>query len=136
MRAHDHDRRSQAKVHRFKPATKLSLGGYDVDAFVNEESEEGSFDLRFELGQGLAISWGLPAAARDRMRLVLVDGAAYTVDEPVFYDDPFVANFPRVTFAGDGEPIQSVSVEVTTEPPRYQCVLPLRYRAPVELRWP
>jgi hypothetical protein len=25
---------------------------------------------------------------------VLVDGAAYTVDEPVFHDDPFVANFP------------------------------------------
>jgi hypothetical protein len=53
-----------------------------------------------------------------------------------FYDDPFVANFPRVTFAGDGEPIQSVSVEVTTEPPGYQCVLLLRNRAPVELRWP
>jgi aspartate carbamoyltransferase catalytic subunit len=32
--------------------------------------------------------------------------------------------------------LAELGVEVTTEPPRYQCVLPLRYRAPVELRWP
>lgn len=123
-------------VHRFKPTSKLELGEYDVDAFVIEELEDGDFDFRFELGLGLAIFWALPAGPNDRLRLAMVDGAAFHVDEPVLYADPYVANFPRVTFTGDGEPIQSVSIEVSTDPPRYQCVLMLTDRAPVELTWP
>lgn len=125
-------------VHRFRlpSANKPRLGGYDVDAFVIEEDEAGDFDFRFELGMGLGIYWALPAALGDRLRLFHVDGAAYTVDEPELYEDPFVAAFGPRTFEGNGAPIQSVTVELTEQPPGYVCVVFTTGRAPVELRWP
>lgn len=123
-------------MHRVSPSPKPHLGGYDVDAFVIEESQDGDFDFRFELGRGLSIFWALPAGLGDRLRLFHVDGAAYTVDEPELYADPFVAAFPRTTFQFDGAPIESVTIELTVEPPSYQCVVMCAGRAPVELRWP
>lgn len=101
-----------------------------------EQDESADFDFRFELGQGLGIFWALPAGQGDRLRLLHVDGAAYTVDEPELYADPFVAELPRMTFESNGQPIKSVSIELHADPPSYSCVLLLTDRAPVELRWP
>lgn len=125
-------------VHRFTlpSQNKPQVGGYDLDAFVIEEDEHGDFDFRFELGRGLGIYWALPAGLGERLRLLHVDGAAYTVDEPELFADPFVADFARMTFESDGKPIKSVSIELHANPPSYSCVLVLINRAPVELRWP
>jgi hypothetical protein len=124
-------------VHRFRPPSpKPQIGGYDLDAFVIEEDEAGDFDFRFELGMGLGIFWALPAALGDRLRLLHVDGAAYTVDEPELSADPFVATFGPLTFQGNGAPIVSVTIELTENPPGYACVVFPTGRAPVELRWP
>lgn len=125
-------------IHRFRlpSENKPQVGGYDLDAFVIEEDEHGDFDFRFELGRGLGIYWALPAALGDRLRLFHVDGAAYTVDEPELFADPFVAEVPRMTFESEGKPIKSVSIELHEKPASYSCVLVLEGRAPVELRWP
>ena len=121
-------------IHRFRPPEpKPQVGDSDLDAFVIDEDEAGDFDFRFELGMGLGIFWALPAGLGDRLRLLHVDGAAYTVDEPELYADPFVANFGPITFEENG---MSVTVELTESPPSYVCVVFAKGRAPVELRWP
>lgn len=92
-------------IHRFSPPTpKPQISGYDLDRFVIEEDEAGDFDFRFELGMGLGIFWALPAALGDRLRLFHVDGAAYTVDEPELYEDPFVGTFGPSRFRATARP--------------------------------
>src|SRR5687767_1396315 len=84
------------RAHRFRPPIPVSLGGYELDAFVVEEDDDAQLDFRFELGRGLGIFWALPAGRHDRLRLLHVDGAAYTVDEPVLIQDPWVCELPRL----------------------------------------
>lgn len=113
----------------------MKVGEYDVDAFVLEVDDDGSFDFRLELGSGLAIFWALPAAPGDRLRLVLVEHAAMHVDEPDLREDPFVADFPRTTWQGSGD-VEHVTLELNHTPPRYQCVVMPKGRAPVVIEWP
>lgn len=105
---------------------KPRCGDYDLDAFVVELDGD-TLDFRFELGRGLGIYWALPAARGDRLRLFHVDGAAYSVDEPVLYADPFAFDFPHREWRGelgqlhDGSTVLAVAIEVTAEPARYRC---------------
>lgn len=120
------------RAHHFAPPgkEKPAVGEYDLDAFAVEyDDETGALDFRFHLGQGLAIFWALPAGKNDRLRLPLVDGAAFTVDEPVLYADPFVADLPRLEWSGLSLPVglerrlRKVAVELSSAPPRYRCEL-------------
>ena len=103
-----------------------------------EEADQGSLDFRLELGSGLGIYWALPAAPNDRLRLLHVDGAAYSVDAPELIDDPWGCEFPELRWAGLNTPLSggrtllSVSIEVT--PHSYRCVLELDTEARV-LSW-
>lgn len=113
-------------VVRLKPAARLQCGGYDLDRLV-VELDDAELDFRFELGMGLAIYWALPAAPGDRLRLVMVDGAAFHVDEPVLEADPFVFDLARTSWSGelgqlhDGSIVVRVSIEATTRPAAYHC---------------
>lgn len=105
---------------------RLRCGDYDLDALV-VELDAGTLDFRFELGQGLGIFWALPAAPGDRLRLLHVDGAAYTVDEPTLCADPFVFDLPRSEWRGelgrlaDGSTVIAVAVEAGADPAHYRC---------------
>jgi len=111
-------------VVRMRLPAGVDRGEYDLDAFVIEQVDDGAIDFRFELGRGLGIYWALPAARGDRLRLFEVDGAAYTVDEPVLTKDPFVFDFPRRAWTGelgaihDG-PVTAVAIEVAGD--TYRC---------------
>lgn len=102
-------------VVRLTPPTKLSCGGYDLDAFV-VELDDGTLDVRFELGRGISIYWALPAAPGDRLRRFHVDGAAYTVAEPELEADPFVFDLAWLAWRGelgvlgDGRTVTGVGV--------------------------
>lgn len=116
-----------SRAHRFKPPVPLSLGGYDFDAFVVASGDALHLDFRFELGRGLGIFWALPAGRNDRLRLLHVDGAAYTVDEPVLMQDPWVCELPRlewlaqhISIEGGGR-LVAVAIEMHAQPPSYQC---------------
>ena len=63
---------------RLRPPTpRPTLGDYHLDAVAVEyDDDEGRFDFRFELGQGLGIYWALPIERNGRLRLAHVDGAA------------------------------------------------------------
>lgn len=126
------------RAYSFKPPPRTSAGNYDLDAFVVEEDDRGSLDFRFELGSGLGIYWALPAAPNYCLRLLHVDGAAYTVDEPELIDDPWACQLPQLRWGGlstpltGGRTLLSVSIEVT--PHSYRCVLELDTEARV-LSW-
>ncbi len=111
---------------RLAPPSKLACGTCDLDAFVIELDDD-SLDFRFELGAGLSILWALPAALGDRLRLIHVDGAAYWVDEPSVWEDPFVFDLPRTEWGGelgtlhDGSTVLAVSIAATATPASYRC---------------
>lgn len=112
----------------FSPPAKLEVGGYELDAVALEyDDATGALDFRLVLGGGLCIYWALPAAKGDRLRLALVDGAAFTVDEPVLTADPFVGDLPRLAWDGEGRALgpgrrlQTLAVELTATPPGYRC---------------
>ena len=115
------------RAHRFTPPVPLSLGGYAFDAFVVEDDDDAPhLSFRFELGRGLGIYWALPAGPNDRLRLVHVDAAAHTVDEPVVIEDPWVCELPRLEWPGQliplagGVRLVSVAIEMHEQPPSYQ----------------
>jgi hypothetical protein len=119
-------------VVRVKPPAGTRCGGYDLDAFVIEQVDDHAIDFRFELGNGLGIYWALPANAGDRLRLFEVDGAAYTVDEPVLHADPFVFDLPRLAWIGElgtlhgGVLVTAIAIEVAASPATYRCEITLR----------
>src|SRR4029453_4496862 len=50
-----------AQAAHLRPERKIEVCGYDLDAVAVEyDDDEGKFDFRFELGQGLGIYWALP----------------------------------------------------------------------------
>ena len=113
-----------------RPEGKPKLGEYDLDAVAVEYYEDtGEFDFRFELGEGLGIYWALPIERNGRLRLLHVDGAAYTVDEPELIDDPWICDLPRTEWRGelktfrDGTRLVSVVIEARSQPPWYRCRL-------------
>lgn len=127
-RASGHDARMATQAHHFPPPAKLEVGGYALDAVALEyDDETGALDFRLQLGGGLCIYWALPAAKDDRLRLALVDGAAFTVDEPVLTADPFVADLPRLEWDGEDRPLgpgrrlKRLALELTAAPPGYRC---------------
>ena len=116
------------KAYHFPPPAKLEVGGYELDAVALEyDDATGALDFRLHLGGGLCIYWALPAARDDRLRLALVDGAAFTVDEPEVIADPFVGDLPRLAWDGAGKPLgpgrrlKSLALELTAAPPGYRC---------------
>jgi hypothetical protein len=125
-------------MHHFEvPEPRPQVGQYTLDSFTIEEDEAGDFDFRLELGEGLSMYWALPAPGGDRLRLFLMGYVAADIDEPVMERDPFAADFGPMTLQGKpGAPIESVTIELTENPPGYVCVVFPRGRAPVELRWP
>ena len=120
------------RVVRVVPPPGTRCGAYDLDAFVVEQVDAGAIDFRFELGRGLGIFWALPAARGDRLRLFEVDGAAYTVDEPVLHEDPFVFELSRLAWSGElgtldgGAMVAAISIESTAAPEAYRCEITLR----------
>jgi len=125
---------SRTKVFRLDAPKEWSqLGEYTIDAIAIEYEEDGTgIDFRFELGKGLGIFWALPAPGGDRLRLLHVDGAAYTVDEPELYEDPCVYPFPKHVWTGelarvaDGSTFVRVELETSVDPPSYRCAVALR----------
>jgi len=118
---------------RFRPEQKPVLGDYDLDAIAIEYYDDtGQFDFRFELGRGLGIYWALPIARNGRLRLMHVDGAAYTVDEPELIADPWICDLPRTEWRGelgtfaDGTRLLAVAIEAGSQPPRYRCEIAVR----------
>lgn len=118
------------RTHRFAAPTPITLGGYDLDAFVVEDDDQAPhLGFRFELGRGLGIYHALPAGPNDRLRLVHVDGAAYTVDEPVVIADPWVCELPRLEWPGGQMPLAggarlvSVAIAMQARPASYRCEL-------------
>jgi hypothetical protein len=113
-------------VVRLDPPKKMGCGDYDLDAFIVELDGK-TLDFRFELGRGVGIFSAVPAATGDRLRLFHVDGAAYTVDEPELYEDPFVFDLPLTAWhgelgvLGDRSVVIAVTIEVSANPPRYRC---------------
>src|SRR3990167_3611373 len=87
-------------VVRLAPPTKLTCGGYDLDAFV-VELDDGTLDIRFELGSGLGIYWALPAGPGDRLRLPPGDGAGNGREEPILEADPFVFDLAWLAWRGE-----------------------------------
>ena len=131
----------------FRPERKLVLGDYDLDAFAVEYYDDtGQFDFRFELGSGLGIYWALPIERNGRLRLLHVDGAAYTVDEPELIEDPWICDLPRTEWRGDlktfrdGTQLLGVAIEAKAEPARYRCEIVVRDKAGKErserFEWP
>ena len=116
-----------------RPDRKIELGEYALDAVAIEyDDEESKFDFRFELGQGLGIYWALPIERNGRLRLAHVDGAAYTIDEPVLIADPWICDAPRLELArdlktfADGTKLVAVVVEAKAQPAWYRCVIVVR----------
>lgn len=116
------------QAYHFPPPSKLEVGGYDLDAVALEYDDgTGALDFRLHLGMGLGISWALPAAKDDRLRLALVDGAAFWVDEPVLTADPFVGELPRLEWDGANRPLgpgrrlKTLALELKADPPGYRC---------------
>lgn len=116
-----------------RPDRKIDLGGYDLDAVAVEYyDDESRFDFRFELGQGLGIYWALPIERNGRLRLAHVDGAAYTIDEPILIADPWICDAPRLEWRGDlktfadGTKLVAVAVEAKAQPAWYRCVIVVR----------
>lgn len=121
------------QVARVRPERKIDLGGYDLDAIAIEYDDDGhAFDFRFELGRGLGIYWALPIERNGRLRLAHVDGAAYTLEEPVLIADPWTCDLPRLEWRGelktfdDGMTLVSVAVEAKSQPAWYRCELVVR----------
>lgn len=116
---------------RLRPSNPVRCGDYDLDA-LTLVLEQGKLDFRLELGRGIEIFWALPAARGDRLRLVLVDAAAYHVDEPALVADPFVFDCPRTEWRGelgqlgDGIELVRVAFEARTAPAAYACEVELR----------
>ena len=110
---------------RIHPAPRPSCGGYDLDAII-VELDDGVVDVRLQLGQGLGIYAAVPPARGDRLRLWLVDGAAFHVDEPVLEADPFVFDLTRMTWQGelgaleDGSVVLEVVLEASAQPAAYR----------------
>lgn len=113
-------------VVRLMPPARLHCGDYDLDRLIVELDDD-DLDFRLELGMGLAIYWALPAAPGDRLRLAMVDGAAFHVDEPVLEADPFVFDLARTSWSGelgqlhDGSTVVRVTIEATAKPAAYRC---------------
>lgn len=104
------------------------MGGYELDAVTLEyDDASDALDFRLELGSGMSILWALAAAPHDRLRLVLVDGAAFSVAEPELWEDPFVGELPRLEWPGDARPLgpgrtlRRLALELSAQPPRYRC---------------
>jgi hypothetical protein len=124
------------QVARVRPERKIDLGGYDLDAIVIEYDDDAdmfefryAYDFRFELGQGLGIYWALPIERNGRLRLAHVDGAAYTLDEPILIADPWICDLPRLEWRGelktfdDRTRLVTVAVEAKSQPAWYRCEL-------------
>lgn len=116
-----------------RPDRRIELCGYDLDAVAVEYYEEGrSLDFRFELGSGLGIYWALPIERNGRLRLAHVDGAAYTLEEPILVADPWICDVPRLDWRGDlktfedGTKLVAVAVEARAQPAWYRCVIDVR----------
>lgn len=120
------------RVVRVHPARPVQCAGYDLDAFVVEcQDDGGGLDVRFELGRELGIYWALAAGPGDRLRLIEVDGAAYTVDEPILHADPFVFDLAEQSWRGElgalpAGMVVAVTVAARREPPSYRCEVTLR----------
>ena len=132
---------------RLRPERKFALGEYDLDAVAVEYYEgTGEFDFRFELGSGLGIYWALPVERNGRLRLLHVDGAAYTVDEPELIEDPWICDLPSTEWRGelatfrDGTKLLGVTVEARSQRPWYRCKLVVRGKNGTEraesFEWP
>jgi hypothetical protein len=111
----------------YNPPGLTHAGGYEVDRFVVEyDDADDTLDFRFELGVSVGIYWALPAAPNDRLRVLLVDGAAFHVDEPSLALDPFCCLVPRFEFQpgmqlSGGRTLVSVAFEAGLRPGRYRC---------------
>lgn len=127
------------QVARVRPERKIDLGGYDLDAIAVEYDDDAdmfefryAYDFRFELGQGLDIYWALPIERNGRLRLAHVDGAAYTLEEPVLIADPWICDLPRLEWRGElktfdgGIQLVAVAVEAKSKPAWYRCELVVR----------
>lgn len=121
------------QVARVRPERKIDLGGYDLDAIAIEYYDDPrAFDFRFELGSGLGIFWALPIERNGRLRLAHVDGAAYTLEEPVLIADPWICDLPLLEWRGelktfdDGTKFVAVTVEARAKPASYRCVIDVR----------
>lgn len=112
---------------RLKPEQPVRCGDYDLDACALEfDPESQRFDFRLEFGAGLGIYWALPAGPNDRLRLAHVDGAAYTLEEPVLLADPWTCDLAiewtgSLAMLEDGSELLAVRLECTTNPPAYHC---------------
>ena len=124
------------QVARVRPEQKIDLGGYDLDAIAIEYDDDAhmfefrnAYDFRCELGSGLGIFWALPIERNGRLRLAHVDGAAYTLDEPILIADPWIYDLPRLEWRGelktfdDGTQLVAVAVEARSQPAWYRCEL-------------
>lgn len=111
----------------YKPPGVTHAGGYELDRFVVEyDDADDSLDFRLELGVSVGIYWALPAAPNDRLRVLLVDGAAFHVDEPSLALDPFCCHVPRFEFRpglelNGGRSLVAVAFEAALRPGRYRC---------------
>lgn len=111
----------------YKPPGVSHVGGYELDRFVAEyDSSDDTLDFRLELGVSVGIYWALPAAPNDRLRVFLVDGAAFHVDEPALQFDPFCGEVPRFEWRPalpltGGRTLVAVAFEAGVRPGRYRC---------------
>ena len=118
-------------VIRLKPVPGSTCGRHDLDAFAVEVDDDDGLDFRFELGEGLAILWALPAGENEMLRLVLVDAAAWHVDEPELREAPWRCDGTwrwegDLGHVADGVELVGVDVVVTAAPASYRCVLTTR----------
>ena len=120
---------------RLRPETPTRLGDYDLDAVAIEiGADESELDFRFELGQGLGIYWALPAGRNQMIRLAHVDGAAYTLEEPILVEAPWRCDVPPLVWQGElaelpnGRVLASVRLEARAQPAAYRCELVTTHR--------
>lgn len=118
-------------VIRLKPEPGSRCGSHDFDAFAVEIDDDGRLDFRFELGAGLAILWALPAGLHEMLRLVLVDAAAWHVDDPELWEAPWRCDGAwrwggDLGKVADGVELVGVDVVLTAAPAGYRCVLTTR----------
>jgi hypothetical protein len=118
---------------RLRPAAPLKLDDYDLDALAVEVGDdETQLDFRFELGSGLGISWALPASRCAMLRLAHVDGAAYTLDEPILVAAPWRCDVAPLAWQGElatlgnGRTLVEARVEAGATPAWYRCELVTR----------
>lgn len=111
----------------YQPPGVSHVGGYELDRFVAEyDPADDTLDFRLELGVSVGLYWALPAAPNDRLRVFLVDGAAFHVDEPSLQADPFFGQVPRFEWRPalplpGGRTLVSVAFEAGVRPGRYRC---------------